>query len=562
MDINKNEININRQFSRHVPDEWDFFENSPGENNFLENKSQIRENYKNIKIKKAFVVGNNYSGSIHFDNDAKRISEALENKCGYQCTLVLNEQNLKKKFQEYLNSFKFTDTNIDFIFYYSGFSISKKNGIEFELENNLKSKSKKLYLSLNEIVEMLEIREKEIESGSLKLFDLKTSLRKLFILDCCRLNDDSQIDPYIPVFKKYTKEVDDQFKESKNTSYLYFSNLGEPFEYNQFMYEKISTFTNSLIGRIISPRAPGRNLKIIGQIISEDLFNQYKKSNHGDFSKQYKMWFSGLNMFSLEMNNGTNSNNSSSGLIGGSTISGEKVIPELFEKYVKEKFNIHFGDKSMNKFILVENEDPLEVKKKQKQQYLKNKRPTSPQQLNSSSQSVPVLIKTSTSNTNISSGSNGEFSASPIQNSPSFYWYKGINMTQSAPNIPLSNSPKLLIGSNKYRSDSPTPNSSPMQCESPPQERIVCEIGQSSTSPSLSPNLTPTLTITSPSKITTTTTTTTTITTTTTSPPTSPTTTSFALSGKNMFKNLEHLNREGEWNIIHPNQYESNQDLL
>ncbi|EAL63479.1 hypothetical protein DDB_G0287945 [Dictyostelium discoideum AX4] len=42
MDINKNEINLNRQFSRHVPDEWDFFENSPGENNFLENKSQIR----------------------------------------------------------------------------------------------------------------------------------------------------------------------------------------------------------------------------------------------------------------------------------------------------------------------------------------------------------------------------------------------------------------------------------------------------------------------------------------------------------------------------------------
>ncbi|KAM9996172.1 hypothetical protein ACTFIY_002370 [Dictyostelium cf. discoideum] len=559
MDINKNEININRQFSRHVPDEWDFFENSPGENNFLENKSQIRENYKNIKIKKAFVVGNNYSGSMHFDNDAKRISEALESKCGYQCTLVLNEQNLKKKFQEYLNSFKFTDTNIDFIFYYSGFSISKKNGIEIELENNLKSKSKKLYLSLNEIVEMLETREKEIESGSLKLFDLKASFKKLFILDCCRLNDDSQIDPYIPVFKKYIKEVEDQFKESKNTSYLYFSNLGEPFEYNQFMYEKISTFTNSLIGRIISPRAPGRNLKIIGQIISEDLFNQYKKSNHGDFSKQYKMWFSGLNMFSLEMNNGTNGNNSSSGIIGGSTISGEKVIPELFEKYVKEKFNIHFGDKNMNKFILVENEDPLEVKKKQKQQYLKIKTPISPQQLNSSSQSVPVLIKTSTSNTNISSGSNGEFGASPIQNSPSFYWYKGINMTQSTPNLPLSNSPKLLIGSNKYRSDSPTPNSSPMQCESPPQERIVCEIGQSSTSPSLSPNLTQTLTITTtPSKTTTTTTTTST----TTSPPTSPTTTSFALSGKNMFKNLEHLNREGEWNIIHPNQYESNQDLL
>ncbi|KAM9984235.1 hypothetical protein ACTFIZ_003928 [Dictyostelium cf. discoideum] len=561
MDINKNEININRQFSRHVPDEWDFFENSPGENNFLENRSQIRENYKNIKIKKAFIVGNNYSGSIHFDNDAKRISEVLESKCGFQCTLVLNEQNLKKKFQEYLNSFKFTDTNIDFIFYYSGFSISKKNGIEFELENSLKSKSKKLYLSLNEIVEMLEIREKEIESGSMKLFDLKASFRKLFILDCCRLNDDSQIDPYIPVFKKYTKEVEDQFKESKNTSYLYFSNLGEPFEYNQFMYEKISTFTNSLIGRIISPRAPGRNLKIIGQIISEDLFNQYKKSNHGDFSKQYKMWFSGLNMFSLEMNNGTNSNNSSSGIIGGSTISGEKVIPELFEKYVKEKFNIHFGDKNMNKFILVENEDPLEVKKKQKQQYLKNKRPISPQQLNSSSQSVPVLIKTSTSNTNISSGSNGEFSASPIQNSPSFYWYKGINMTQSAPNLPLSNSPKLLIGSNKYRGDSPTPNSSPMQCESPPQERTVCEVGQSSTSPSLSPNLIPTLTITTPSKTTTTTTITTTTTTTTTSPPTSPTT-PFALSGKNMFKNMEHLNREGEWNIIHPNQYESNQDLL
>ncbi|KAN0023419.1 hypothetical protein ACTFIU_011589 [Dictyostelium citrinum] len=539
MDVNKNEININRQFSRHVPDEWDFFENSPGENNFLENRSQIRENYKNIKIKKAFVIGNNYSGSTHFDNDAKRISEALESKCGYQCTLVLNEQNLKKKFQEYLNSFKFTDTNIDFIFYYSGFSISKKNGIELELENNLKSKSKKLYLGLNEIVEMLEFREKEIENGSAKLFDLKASFKKIFILDCCRLNDDSQIDPYIPVFKKYYKEVEDQFKE--NTSYLYFSNLGEPFEYNQFMYEKISTFTNSLIGRIISPRAPGRNLKTIGQIISEDLFNQYKKGNHGDFSKQYKMWFSGLNMFSLEMNSGNNNNSSN-----------EKVIPELFENYVKEKFNVYFGDKNMNKFVLVENEDILEAKKKQKQQYLKNRRPLSPQQLHSSSQSVPVLIKTSISTTNISGGNQGDFSSSPIPNSPSFYWYKGINMTQSAPNLPFNNSPKLFIGSNKYRVDgSPTPNSSPLQCDSPPQERIVCEIGQSSTSPSLSPNLLPSITITTPTKTTTTTTTT----------KTSPTSTSLALSGKNMFKNLEHLNGDGEWNI-HQNQYESNQDLL
>ncbi|KAN0039385.1 hypothetical protein ACTA71_001579 [Dictyostelium dimigraforme] len=547
MDINKNEININRQYSRHVPDEWDFFENSPGEN-YLESRSQIRDSYKNIKIKRAFIVGNNYGGSVHFDNDAKRILEALENKCGFQCTLVLNEQNLKKKFQEYLNSFKFTETNIDFIFYYSGFSNCKKNGIEFELENNLKSKSKKLFLGLNEIIDMLENREKEIENGSTKLFDLKPSFKKLFIMDCCRLNDDSPIDQYIPVFKKYNKEIDYLFKESKNTSYLYFGNLGEPFEYNQFTYEKISTFTNSLIGRIISPRAPGRNLKTIGQIISEDIFNQYKKSNHGDFSKQYKMWFSGLNMFSLEMNSGNN-NSSSVGIIGGTTISGEKVIPELFENYVKEKFNVYYGDKNMNKFILVENEDPLEAKKKQKQQYLKNRKPISPQQLNSSSQSVPVLIKTSISNTNISSGGgNSEFGGgSPIPNSPSFYWYKGINMTQSAPNLPLSNSPKLFIGSNKYRGESPTPNSSPMQCESPPQERVVCEIGQTSTSPPLSPNLVPTSNVK-------TLTTTTTITTS--------TNTSFIISGNNMFKNLEHLNREGEWNIVHPNQYESNQDLL
>ncbi|KAK5578639.1 hypothetical protein RB653_008311 [Dictyostelium firmibasis] len=533
MDINKNEININRQFSRHVPDEWDFFENSPsGENNFLESRSQFRENYKNIKIKKAFIIGNNYGSSMHFDNDAKRMSDTLESKCGFQCSLVTNEPNLKKKFQEYLNLFKFTDTNIDLIFYYSGFSISKKNGIEFELENNLKSKSKKQYLSLNEIVDMIEIREKEIESGCSKLFDLKVSFKKLFILDCCRLNDDSPIDQYIPVFKKYSKEVEEIFKESKR----------EPFEHNQYMYEKISTFTNSLIGRIISPRAPGRNLKTIGQIISEDLFNQYKKSNHGDFSKQYKMWFSGLNLFSLEVNNGYT--NSSSSMVGGSTISGEKVIPELFEKYVKEKFNIHFGDKNMNKFILVENEDPLEAKKKQKQQYLKNRILLSPQQLNSSSQSVPVLIQPSKSNTNISGG-NVEFSSSPIPNSPSFNWYKGINMTQSAPNIPVSNSPKLYIGSKQYRCESPTPNSSPIQCDSPPQERSVCENGQSSTSPSLSPLLTPIKT-----------------TTTTTTTSNSITTTSCALSGKNMFKNLEHLNREGEWDIIHPNQYESNQDLL
>ncbi|EGC35114.1 hypothetical protein DICPUDRAFT_79158 [Dictyostelium purpureum] len=464
MNNSSNNINIKRDISRHVPSEWDFFFDSD-----KEGETNTKQNIKNQKIRKAFVCGNSYGGKYHFDKDAQRVSDILQDKCGFNCTLVLNEPNLKKCFVEFINSFKYTETNVDLIFYFSGHTVSKKSGLELELDKSnetspgcTSSKKKKSFLCLNELVDIVDLKEKDIEVSNLKVSDIQLSFKKLFILECCRLNDDATTDQYISILKKYPRPVESQFKESKNTAFLYSTNLGK------YASERdpLSTFTESLVGRMTSKRAPGRDLNTVSEIIQEDLYSQYKKSNFLnpiDYNQQYKIWFSSLNMFSLDIS-------------GSGSTQEEKLASEfvhnLFEKFLKDKFYCFFGDtESMGKFVLVENEDPLEVKKKQKQQYLKNRRCASPSPSGSPLLKLPngidrgspspsgsPLIKSSSGvelnkSPSLFSGSNGMpplCGNSPSSRCSSPSWAIGINISKSAPCIPLSQSPKLLVlGINK-----------------------------------------------------------------------------------------------------------------